>query len=267
MKKQHIKNFVLVTAICISSTLSGCAANTQKPEELTANSLSPEEQAYRSGDTFTASASTAEAYESNEVISPEEQAKAEKACRDEIAEQYSIYEPYGMTYDKENNRFSYNGQIVRCFNDQLSAEDTRSFFFDGGVIDVESVRDDNGTLTGVKQSSDADFKARTEQHDKLRAEFEAAGLTGDSDCFEIGNSDELDKSLEAYAEFGVSYDQTAHTWMYDGKAIHIFYDAGYTTYYDNGVSNGVNLKVDRDKNGNNEKLVETDAQELGQYVK
>ena len=127
MKKQHIKNFVLVTALCISATLSGCATDTQKPDELTANSSSPEEQV-----------------------------KAEKARRDEIAEQYSIYEPYGMTYDKENNRFSYNGQIVRCFNDQLSAEDTRSFFFDGGVIDVESIRDDNGNLIGVKQSSDAD---------------------------------------------------------------------------------------------------------------
>lgn len=33
------------------------------------------------------------------------------------------------------------------------------------------------------------------------------------------------------------------------------------------ASNGINLKVIRDKNGNIEKLVETEAQELEQYVK
>ena len=35
----------------------------------------------------------------------------------------------------------------------------------------------------------------------------------------------------------------------------------------NGVSNGINIKVIRDKNDNIEKLVETEAQELDQYVK
>ena len=139
MKKQNIKNFVVVIALCISAALSGCVAaanDTQEPNKSAADS-SPHE----------------------------EQAKAKKNRRAEIAKAYSIYESYGMTYDKENDRFSYNGQIVRCFKDQLSAEGTRSFFFDGGVIDVEAVRDVNGTLTGLKQSSDADFKARTEQHD------------------------------------------------------------------------------------------------------
>ena len=48
---------------------------------------------------YSNSSSTALAYESDEVISSEEQAKAEEIRRSEIAEQYSIYEPYGMTYD------------------------------------------------------------------------------------------------------------------------------------------------------------------------
>ena len=41
----------------------------------------------------------------------------------------------------------------------------------------------------------------------------------------------------------------------------------WNTYCDNGVSNGINIKVIRDKNDNIEKLVETEAQELDQYVK
>ena len=55
--------------------------------------------------------------------------------------------------------------------------------------------------------------------------------------------------------------------MYNEKIIHILYDADHNSYCDNSVSDGINVKVVRDKNGNIEKLVETEAQELEQYVK
>lgn len=271
MKKRNLKIFALTIALCVSAALSGCAANTadaQEPNKATANSSIPEEQAHNSGDTLSSnSTSTAEAYESDEVISPEEQAKAEEIRRAEIAEQYSIYEPYGMTYDKEKDHFFYNGQIVRYFKDQVSAENTNSFFFDDGIVDVEPIRDTNGTLTGLKQSSDADFKARTEKQEEIKAEFDAAGITGDSGSFELGDPNYRDDSLDAYTTFGVSYDKASDNWMYEGKAIHILYDADHNTYCNNGIIDGINLKVIRDKNGNIEKLVETEAQELEQYVK
>lgn len=271
MKKRNLKFLALTVALCTSAALSGCAANTtaaQEPDKATANSSIPEEQAYNSGDTLSSnSTSTAEAYESDEVISPEEQAKTEEIRRAEIAEQYSIYEPYGMTYDKEKDRFFYNGQIVRYFKDQVSAENTNSFYFDDGIVDVEPIRDVNGTLTGLKQSSDVDFKARTEKQEEIKAEFDAAGITGDSGSFELGAPNYRDDSLDAYAAFGISYDKASDNWMYEGKAIHIFYDADHNTYCNNGIIDGINLKVIRDKNGNIEKLVETEAQELEQYVK
>lgn len=269
MKKQHIKNFVLVTALCISAALSGCAANatdTQEPNKSAVNSSTTEEQAYDSGDTHSSNL-TAEAYENDEVISPEEQAKAEETRRDEIAEQYSIYEPYGMTYDKEKARFFYNGQIVRYFKDVVSEENTNSFFFDDGVVDVEPIKDASGNLTGVKQSSDADFKARSEKQDEIKAEFDAVGITGNNGSFELGDPNYHDDSLDSYTAFGISYDKTSDNWMYEGKVVHILYDADHNTYCNTGASNGVNLKVIRDKNGNIEKLVETDEQELEQYVK
>ena len=55
--------------------------------------------------------------------------------------------------------------------------------------------------------------------------------------------------------------------MYDGKIIHILYDADHNTYCDSSADDGINLKVVRDKSGNIEKLMETEAQELEQYVK
>ena len=180
---------------------------------------------------------------------------------------YSMYEPYGMTYDQEKDRFFYNGQMVRYFKDQVSAENTNSFFFEDGVVDVEPIRDTNGTLTGLKQSSDADFKARTEKQEEIKAEFAAAGITGNSGSFEMGDPNYRDDSLDAYTAFGVSYDQSTQKWMYDGKIIHILYDADHNTYCDSSADDGINLKVVRDKSGNIEKLMETEAQELEQYVK
>lgn len=270
MKKYGLKILALTMALCVSAALSSCADNAaaaQEPNQQTTTSSIPVEQAYQSGDAFSSnSTATSEAYESDEVISLKEQVKAKEAHRAEITEQYSIYEAYGMTYDKEKDRFFYHGQMVRYFKDQVSAENTNSFFFDDGVVDVEPIRDTDGTLTGLKRSSDADFKARTEKQDKIKAEFDAAGITGNSGSFELGDPNYRDDSLDAYTAFGVSYDQVTQKWMYDEKIIYILYDADHNTYYDKSASDGISLNVIRDKDGNIEKLAETEIKELEQHV-
>lgn len=270
MKKNNIKILALTMTLCASAALSGCATNAsaaQMPNR-SINATISEEQAHNSGATLSSnSTSIAEAYESDEVISSEEQANAEEIRRNEIAEQYSVYEPYGMTYDKEKDRFFYDGQVVRYFKDQVNAEHANSFFFEDGVVDVEPIKDANGTLTGLKQSSDADFKALTEKQEETKSELAAAGITGNSGSFELGDPNYRDDSLDAYATFGIFFDKTSDNWMYDGKIIHILYDADHNTYCDNSASDGINLKVIRDKNGNIKKLAETKAQELERYVK
>ena len=208
-----------------------------------------------------------QAYENDEVLSSEEQAKAEQERRAEIAEKYSIYEPYGMTYDTEKDRFFYNGQVVRYFKDQINSNETNGFSYDDGVIDVEPIRDEDGTLTGLKQSSDADFNARTKEQEELKAELEKAGITAGSGSFEQGDPNYRDDSLDAYTEFGVSYDKTSNHWMYGEKPIYILYDKEHYTFCDKGVSDGVSLNVVRDKAGNIEKLVSVDKGELEQFVK
>ena len=85
-----------------------------------------------------------------------------------------------MTYDTEKDRFFYNEQVVRYFKDQISSNETNGFSYDDGVIDVEPIRDEAGTLTGLKQSSDADFNARTKEQESLKAELEKAGITAGS---------------------------------------------------------------------------------------
>ncbi len=271
MKKHNIKILALTTVLCASAAVSSYASNAELSKESDKSAIinsAALELTDNTGD-FTSSScvSLAEAYESNEEFSSDEQAKAEKIRRDEIAEQYSIYEPYGMTYDREKDRFSYNGKIVRYFKDKVSEENTNSFFFDDGVIDVEPVRDNGGKLTGLKQSADEDFKARTKKQEEMKAEFEADGITGESGCFEGGDQNYRDDSLDAYIDFGVTYDKESDNWMYNEKAVHFLYDADYNIYCDNGINGGISLSVIRDKNGNIEKLVETETQELEQYIK
>lgn len=267
MKKQKITIFVLTMALCVSATLSGCAANAASQAEPNQSSM-PLEEAKDSGAPLSAAgASSAQAHESDEVLSAEDQAKAEETRRAEIAEQYSIYSPYGMTYDTEKDRFLYNDQVVRYFKDQINSDETNAFFFDDGVVDVEPIRDANGNLTGLKQSSDADFNARTKEQEKLKAEFEKAGITTESGSFEQGDPNYRDDSLDAYTDFGVSYDKTSNHWVYAEKPIYILYDKDHYTFCDRGVNDGVSLNVVRDKDGNIEKLVSVDKGELEQFVK
>lgn len=174
---------------------------------------------------------------------------------------------FGMTYDTEKDRFFYNGQVVRYFKDQINSNETNGFSYDDGVIDVEPIRDEDGTLTGLKQSSDADFNARTKEQEALKAELEKAGITAGSGSFEQGDPNYRDDSLDAYTEFGVSYDKSSDHWMYGEKPIYILYDKEHYTFCDKGVSDGVSLNVVRDKAGNIEKLVSVDKGELEQFVK
>ena len=72
-----------------------------------------------------------------------------------------------MTYDTERIDFSITA-VVRYFKDQISSNETNGFSYDDGVIDVEPIRDESGTLTGLKQSSDADFNAHTKEQEALK---------------------------------------------------------------------------------------------------
>lgn len=100
---------------------------------------------------------------------------------DEYAELYAVYEPFGLTYDKDTACFYYNGKLVRQFVDILmsNGESLSGGKFKGsmrqiinpdgkGEVDVYTVRDyenldsdGNGTLTDIKACSQEEFDANT----------------------------------------------------------------------------------------------------------
>ena len=84
---------------------------------------------------------------------------------------------------------------------------------------------------------------------------------------ELGDPTYRDESLEEYVAFGVSYDTTADTWVYDEKIIYILYDEGHNTYCNASATSEVCLKVIRSSDNTIKKLVETNSQELESFVK
>lgn len=251
MKKNNMKNLVLTIMFCAVIVFSACGTDTRQLNKEMEECLLPEEQAC----------------ESDEIISEGEQMKAEEIRRNEIEEQYAMYKPYGMTYDKEKDRFFYKNQVVRYFKDQVNTENTNAFFFEDGTVDVEPMKDTNGQLSGLKQSTDHEYESRTKRQEEIKSELDVSAQIGNSGSFERGNPSDCDDSLAAYLTFGISYDKDSEHWIYDEKPIHILYDADYNTYWDNSAGAGVNLRVIRDKKGHIKKLLEVPAQELEQYVK
>lgn len=116
-----------------------------------------------------------------------------KLTPDELAKLYSVYELFGLTYDKDKDCFYYNGKLVRHFVDVLvsNGESFPGRKFKGsmrqiispdgkGEVDVYTVRDyekldadGNGTLIDIKAYSQEEFDARTKndyENDNNRGE-------------------------------------------------------------------------------------------------
>jgi len=104
-----------------------------------------------------------EAYARNE----REMAELEAAFRASSVQIFAIYEQHGLTYNPDNDRLYYNGELVRYFEDNKKTEPGQ---FEGtthpgadGNIDVHAVRNSAGELIGLELYSQAEYDARTQK--------------------------------------------------------------------------------------------------------
>lgn len=260
MKFTKLSTLFIVAVIMNACILTGCTKVDVKED--TRGDV-------KAGDSNTSSTSfvddnsmLSQAYETNQELSADQKALEEQTRRDEIAQQYSIYEEFGLQYETEQDRFFYNGQMVRYFSDLISEDNTNGFFYKEGVIDLEPVRSTSGNLTGLKQASDTEFTARTKKQEELEADFYGAGVIDSNECYEMGETNVRDDSLDAYLDYGVSYDSTTKKWIYNKKQIHSFYDEDVITFVDIDVTDGVDLKVVRNTKGKIDKLIEMSNEEV-----
>lgn len=81
-------------------------------------------------------------------------------------EGYSVYEKYGMLYDEKNDCYTYNGSVVRFFNDPIAGAGFTNFFT--GTVDIEAVYDEENNLIGIKECSKEVYDRHTKKHKKFK---------------------------------------------------------------------------------------------------
>lgn len=181
----------------------------------------------------------------------------------DFANNYKQYEKFGMKYNENDNRFYYDGKLVRKFKDKKDAEgNINGFSFADGEVDITARRDESGQLIGLEKSSEEDFQKNTE-------DLKSTQNLGDTQSFEEGNEDLPDETLKDYQEYGVSYNKEKKLWQYDGKDIYIFYDPdGYKMIQGNVKStDGVSLKVIRNSQGKIDNVKTMKNDEINLYAK
>lgn len=129
---------------------------------------------------------------------------------------YSIYEPYGMTYDSATDLLYMNGQMVRYFLDimESNGESLTGGKFQGsmrnknnsvGTVDVYAVRDEGNNLTGLRVASQQEFDERTQVWAKAGAVATETALGGmdeasSADAIAASQEDTVDMAGETIAE-------------------------------------------------------------------
>lgn len=110
---------------------------------------------------------------------------------------YTVYEQYGLIYDKESNCYTYNGDVVRFFNDPIAGASFTNFFT--GKVDIEAKRDTDNKLIGIRECTKEDYDRHTEKYENLGLKSMPADTS-----MESGNEMSSFHTLRDYESYGAS---------------------------------------------------------------
>lgn len=157
---------------------------------------------------------------------------------------WSVYEAYGLSYDEKAGCYTYNGSIVRFFNDPAAGAGFTNFFT--GTVDIEAKRDADDNLIGIEECSQEVYDSHTRKHER----FQGMSIgTEPGAVMETGTGKGNGEWLKDYEDYGVSYNIQDGRLYYDGNEIRILVDSEKTFVYSTDEK-GVCLAVSRDANHN-----------------
>lgn len=142
---------------------------------------------------------------------------------------YSVYEKYGMHYEQENNHYTYQGNVVRFFNDPVAGASFTNF--SNGTVDLEAEYDENRKLIGIKECSEEVYDMHTKKYENSGIASMSAGT-----AMETGSKTDTAGLLKDYEPYGVIYHPEKGAWYYDNQQIGAFidYNKPYVYSDDNG---------------------------------
>lgn len=211
-----MKRIALCTAAMLFIvSLAGCGAAPQNIKG----------QNERAGEETSKSAAAVEASESSSNDQSLSYTRKEKM--------YAPYEKFGMHYDAEKDELTYNGKLVRWFEDFYSINGKEmaglSFMNENGTVDVYAVRDlensskpatgsaaPGGTLIGLKEFSQQEFDARDIEVYKNARSVASEGKQR--------SAEETAKLVEEYKAFGLTYDADNDQLFFNGEKVRYFQD-------------------------------------------
>ena len=168
---------------------------------------------------------------------------------------YSVYEPYGLLYDSQNRCYTFNGSIVRYFNDPAAGASFTNYFT--GTVDIEAEYDAKNVLIGIKECS----KEVYDYHDKKQAAFSKVGRTDTT--LQSGAQSPDTQWLKDYEAYGISYNAEKCSWYYGDERIKVLIDSEKKLVYQTD-ENGTYLSVVRNEDNIAEikKISEAEAKDL-----
>lgn len=146
---------------------------------------------------------------------------------------FAPYEQYGMNYDAVKDELTYNGNLVRWFEDYYPIGNNETagidFLNENGTVDVYAVRDlesfskaadgsvdPAGKLIGLKEFTQQEFDARDIEALKNSTSVAMAGTPLEDS--------EIAKLVAEYEAFGVTYDAEKDQWYFNGEEVRYFRD-------------------------------------------
>lgn len=219
--KKGLVNTMRRMALCAASMLllgclAGCSTTPQNSQEQ-GNPVIKEEISQPLG--------------GSEALGNSEDSSALSAADKE--KMFAPYEQYGMTYDAVKDELTYNGNLVRWFEDYypISNNETAGIDFlnENGTVDVYAVRDlesfskaadgsvdPAGKLIGLKEFTQQEFDARDIEALKNSTSVAMAGTPLEDS--------ETAKLVAEYETFGVTYDAEKDQWYFNGEEVRYFRD-------------------------------------------
>ena len=173
---------------------------------------------------------TAQGGGSHEAVLEDGKGSVTEISRQEI---FREYEDYGLAYNSGKDELTYDGKLVRWFEDYYPVEAGQAgtdYFNEKGVTDIYAVRDNSepvrrddgsydprGRLLEIREFPAEEFAGR--DIEAIRHPKQQTALAG-----EPMKPEEIKKMAEEYEPFGVTYAADEDVWYYNGERVRYFRD-------------------------------------------
>lgn len=170
---------------------------------------------------------------------------------------YAVYETYGLIYDEQNGYYTYDGKIVRHFNDPANGAGFTNFY--SGTVDLEAERDAAGSLTGIRECSKELYDLHTQKQNHLSG----SPAAGSTDTVQTGSARSARSVwLIDYEACGITYDVRKHGFYYGGQRVKTLIDGAVNRVYWTDEEDGISLAVRRTETGEITGLEEATADDF-----